>query len=78
MSKRLLLLVCLGTLLPLGCKKSSVEENPTAQLKGPSQQQMQNTYSTTAKTRGGGGMMGRPGMGAPYGGGAPYGSGMGR
>lgn len=66
--------VCVLALLTVGCSKPEpAVENEGAKLQGPSQDQMRNTYATTAKTGAGGGapqgMMGRPGAGAPYGGG---------
>ena len=62
MYKRLSVAICLLALVTVGCNKSGPVENPNARLQGPSAAAMQNTYATTAKTRGGG-AMGRPGMG---------------
>lgn len=64
--------VCLLLLSLLGCSKSGPTANPNAELKGPSQDQMRNTYSNAQRSggqMGGQQMMGRPGAGAPYGGG---------
>ena len=76
MSKSVVVLIGLGVLLLAGCNKAPAE-NPNAQIKGPSQNELQNTYANRTRP-GGGGAMGRPmqpgmGMGAPYGsqGGAP-------
>lgn len=79
MLKPIVALACLGLMLLVGCSKPP-QENPNARLSGPSQSQMQNTYSTTAKTKGGGGAMSpMMGSGAPYGNrmgsGSPYGQG---
>jgi hypothetical protein len=71
MSKSVLILIGLGVVLLAGCNKAPAE-NPNAQIKGPSQTEMQNIYANRSQ-QGGGGAMGRPmapGMGA----GAPYGS----
>lgn len=62
--------VCLLLLSVLGCSKAGPTENPNAELKGPSQEQMRNTYANAPRgggPMGGQQMMGRPGAGAPYG-----------
>ena len=74
MLKPITAFACLGLLLVAGCSKPP-EENPNAKLQGPSQTQMQNTYATSAKTKGSGAMA--PGGAARMGSGAPYGNRMG-
>lgn len=75
MYKRFGVAICLFALVTVGCSKSAPEENPSAKLQGPSAAQMQNTYATTAKVRGGG-AMGSPGMAQMQGGyGRPAGMG---